>query len=68
MSGIIVNFFLNDKKLSSNLAQISEHNNSSNRKIHFYDQMINMTVNLDINAGKKLTTPHPNSSIYIIHH
>ena len=46
MAGIIVIFVLNDKKLSSHMAQISEHINSSNHKIHSYDQMGTMIVNL----------------------
>ena len=45
MAGIIV-FFLNDNKLLSRMAQISEHVNSSNHKIHSYDQMSKLIVNL----------------------
>ena len=39
-------FFLNDNKLSSRMAQISEHINSSNHKIYSHDQMSKMVVNL----------------------
>ena len=39
-------FVLNDKKLSSHIDQISEHINYSNQKIHSYDQMRKMIVNL----------------------
>ena len=46
MAGIIVIFFLKDKKLSPNTAQISEHINSSNKKNHSYDQMRKFIVNL----------------------
>ena len=46
MSVIIVIFVLNDKKLSSHMAQISEHINSSNHKIHCYDQIRKIIVNL----------------------
>ena len=38
--------FINDTKLSSHVAQISEHINSSNRKIHSNDQMVKIIVNL----------------------
>ena len=40
MADISIIIFLNDKKLPSHMAQISEHNNSSNQKINYYDQMI----------------------------
>ena len=46
MAGIIVIFVLNDKKLSSHMAQINEHVNSSNHIIHSYDQMSKIIVNL----------------------
>ena len=43
----ILDFFvLNDTKLSSHMAQISEQINSSNNKIHSYYQVIKMIVNL----------------------
>ena len=45
MASIIV-FFLNDKKLSSNMSQISEHINSSNHQIYSHDQMRKFIVNL----------------------
>ena len=44
---------LNDKKLSSHMAQISEHINLSNRKINSYYQTRKMIVNLGSNKGKK---------------
>ena len=46
MAGIIVIFFINDTKLSSHMAQISEHINSSNHKIHSHDQMGKIIFNL----------------------
>ena len=46
MEGIIAIFFSNDRKLSSLLAQISEHNNSLNHKMHFFDKISKMIVNL----------------------
>ena len=46
MAGIIVIFVLNYKQLSSHMDQISEHINSSNNKIHSYDQMSKIVVNL----------------------
>ena len=49
MSGIFVIFFLNYKRLSSHLSHISEHINYSNNKIHSYDQIIKIIVNLGIN-------------------
>ena len=39
-------FVINDTKQSSHMDQISEHINSSNHKIHSYDQMGTMIVNL----------------------
>ena len=39
-------FFINDTTLSSHMSQISEHINSSNHKIHSYDQMGKMIINL----------------------
>ena len=46
MAGIIVFFVLNDKKISSNMAHISEHINHSNHRIHSYIQMEKNIVNL----------------------
>ena len=46
MTGIIVIFFLKDNKLSSNMDQISEHINSSNNKIHSYDKISKIILNL----------------------
>ena len=45
MAGKIDIFVINDKKLSSQMAQISEHINSSNQKMHSYYNMGNVTVN-----------------------
>ena len=39
-------FAINDTKLSSNMAHISEHINSSDQKIHSYDNMGKIIVNL----------------------
>ena len=39
MAGIIIIFVLDNKTLSLHMSQISEHINSSNHKIHSYDQM-----------------------------
>ena len=50
-------FVINDKKLSSSMAQISEHINSSNHKIHSYDQVGKMIVNLSNKKTKTRTTP-----------
>ena len=44
---------MNDTKLSSHMAQISEHINSSNQKNHSYDQMGKMIVNLSNNKCEK---------------
>ena len=46
MSVIIVIFVINDTKLSSYIADISEHITSSNHKIYSYDQIGKMIVNL----------------------
>ena len=47
MAGIIAIFVLNDKKLSSHMAQISEHINSPNHNICSCDKIIKIIVNLD---------------------
>ena len=73
MVGIIFFFFINDKKLSSHMDQISEHINFSNHKIHSYDKMSKMIVNLgsnkfennNNNSSWQLTCLH-NSSLMII--
>ena len=52
MEGIIDIFGLENKKLSSQMAQISEHINSSNHNIHSYDKTRNMIVNLGSKNGK----------------
>ena len=52
MAGINVIFVFNDIKLSSCMAQISEHISSSNHKIHSYNQMSKMIINLDSNKSK----------------
>ena len=59
MAGIIVIFFLKDKKLSPNTAQISEHINSTNYKIHYYDQRITIRVNIISNKGDNNTISYP---------
>ena len=58
MSGVIVIFF-NDNKLSSHIAHIGEHINSSNHKIHSNDKMRKMIVNLFINKGKNNNKSSP---------
>ena len=62
MAGII-NFFLNDKKLSSHMDQTSEHINSSNHKIYSYGQMRNIIVNLGI-----IKWEDSNKSTYQLNH
>ena len=51
MAGVI-EFFLNGKKLSSHMAHISEHISYSNIKVHSYDEMRKMVVNLGIKNCK----------------
>ena len=46
MAGIILIFVINYTKLSSHMAQISEHTNSSNQKNHSHDQMGKMIAKL----------------------
>ena len=48
-------FFINDTKLSSHMAQTSEHINPSNKKNHSYDQMGKMIFNLSNNKWEKIT-------------
>ena len=63
MEFVIVIFFLNDKKLSSHMTQISENIYSSNQKDHYYDQIRKIIVNLGCKTVKKqrqlLTPTHP---------
>ena len=56
-------FVLNDNKLSSYMAQISKHINSSNHKIYSYDQISKIIVNL----GSKKCEDN-NSSIFQLNH
>ena len=42
-----------DNKLSSQMYQISQHNNYTNKIIHSYTQMIKMIMNLSIKKGDK---------------
>ena len=53
MAGIIVIFVINDTKMSSHMDQISEHINSSNQKIHSYQQMGTMIFNLSNKKFKR---------------
>ena len=53
MSGIIIIFVTNDKKLLWCMAQISKHVNSSNHKIYSCDQMRKMVVNFGSKKWKK---------------
>ena len=55
-------FFLNDNKLSSHMAQISEHINYTNHNIHFYGQMEKMIVNLGIWEGENNNSSSPQLS------
>ena len=50
MAGIITIFVLYDKKLSSDMAQISKYINSSNHKICSYDQISKIIVDLVSNT------------------
>ena len=68
ISGIIAIFVLSSKKLSLNMDQIIEHNNFSNHNIYSYNQIIKIMFNLVCKKGEKMTTPHPNSPVYIIHY
>ena len=54
MAGIIF-LIINDTKLSSHMAQISDNINSSNHKIHSHTQMGKMIVNLSNKKCKKKT-------------
>ena len=48
------------------MTQISEHINSSNQKIHSYEKMSKMIVNLGSNKCEEKTTPHENLIIFRI--
>ena len=49
-------FVLGNKKLSSHMPQISKHINSSSHKIHSYDQISKMVVNLGSKKCKNNST------------
>ena len=51
MEGVMY-FSLNENKLSSHMAQISEHINSSNHKINSHDQMRKIIINLGSKKGE----------------
>ena len=56
---LLLFFVLGDKKLSSHIDQISEQINYSNQKIHSYNKIINMIVNLGSKKGKKNDNSSP---------
>ena len=71
MAGIIIIFFLKDNKLSSHMAQISEHINDSNQQIHSYDQTRENIVNLGSTKGENNNKPsfqliRPNNLLVMI--
>ena len=53
MAGLIEIFVLDDKKLSSHMYQISQHINTTNRKLHSYNQMSRKIVNLGVKKVDK---------------
>ena len=57
-------FIINDTKMSPRMAQISEHINSSNHKIYFYNHMGKMIVNLSnkIFENNNKSTGHINNT------
>ena len=52
-------FVINRKKLSPHMDQISEYINFSNHRIHSYDKMRNMIVNLGSKKGKNNNNHSP---------
>ena len=61
-------FFLNDKKITSHKAQISQHIFSTNHKINSYNQMIKIIVTLgskrgDNNDNSYLQISFPHNSL-----
>ena len=66
MAGIIVNSCSQRQEIYSHMNQISKHVNSLNQKIHSYDQISKIIVNLGSNKCRKTTTPNSNSSVYRI--
>ena len=59
MTGFIAFLVHNYKKLSSHLDQTSQKINSSNKRIHSYDQMRKRIVNLVGNKGHKNDNSYP---------
>ena len=53
MAGFIGIFVINDKKLLLHMDQIIKRINYINHKIHYYDQMRKIIVNLGSNNGDK---------------
>ena len=66
MAGFFVIFVINDKKLSSKIAQISEHINYT--KNHSCDQMSKMIINLGSKKGDNNDNSPTQISAYIIHY
>ena len=54
MAGKIFIFSSQQQNISSHMTQISEHINSSNHKIHSYDQMRKLIVKLGSKKGKNI--------------
>ena len=50
---------INDKKLSSHMAQISEQINYPNKKIHSYNQMRKMIIDIGSKKGENNDTYSP---------
>ena len=65
MAGVIM-IFLNNKKLSSLMAQISEWISYSNQKNHSHYQMRKILLTEVVMNNKTKTTTHAKSVIYII--
>ena len=62
MAVLLLLFVLNDKKLSSEMDQISLNINSTNRNIYSYDQKIKTIVNLGSKKGDKNDNSSPQIS------
>ena len=61
-------FFLDDKKLSSHMTQISEYINSTNQKLIIIVKWERWMVTLLVIKVTIMTTPLPNSHVYFIHY
>ena len=63
---LFIDFFMNDNKLLSHTADISQHINITNHKTRSYDKIRKLMVNLVSKKGDNFLIPLPNLLIIVI--